>query len=167
MQFFRSELGGACEALMKLQLSAGQPAGKPEELERVERLLGVAEGSPAVLEEEVCATKDVVEEEAPATNEETLTPKRSDSSELIEISETEFENVSSLVRGRVKRSEVNFTYRILWSHFKEKGNTKPLSRQDMHQMGLRVTGQTGLAKLNVLKQLKILKIARNGNVELL
>ena len=45
--------------------------------------------------------------------------------------------------------------------------SNPLTRSDMHKMGLRVSGMTGEAKLNVLRALKLLTISKKDEVKLL
>ncbi|KAK7490674.1 hypothetical protein BaRGS_00018091, partial [Batillaria attramentaria] len=91
---------------------------------------------------------------------------RASSTELVEVSQEEFDSVSELVRGRVKLSEVNTAYRVLWKHFKEEHNSNPLLPAEMHKMGLRVTGATGKAKLKVLRALKLLTISSKEEVKL-
>lgn len=92
---------------------------------------------------------------------------RASSTDIVEISQEEFESVSELIRGRLKLSDVNAAYRILWKHFKDEHNNQPLLPTDMHKMGLRVTGATGKAKLKVLRALKLLTISTKEEVLLL
>ncbi|XP_064612706.1 spindle and kinetochore-associated protein 2-like isoform X1 [Liolophura sinensis] len=95
-----------------------------------------------------------------------LSERRKDSAECIEVTQEEFESVSSLVRGRVRLVDVNHTYQRLWQHFIDEGNSEDLSTQDMHKMGLKVTGATGEAKLKVLKSLKLITMTKKGNVNM-
>lgn len=92
---------------------------------------------------------------------------RASSTDIVEISQEEFESVSELIRGRLKLSDVNAAYRVLWKHFKDEHNSQPLLPTDMHKMGLRVTGATGKAKLKVLRALKLLTISTKEEVLLL
>ncbi|CAH1800830.1 unnamed protein product, partial [Owenia fusiformis] len=101
------------------------------------------------------------------TSEPQNSDLRAQSSEIIPVSSKEFMSVSSLIRGRVKLEDVNKTYQMIWTRFKEEGKTDPLTPGDMYKMGLKVTGQTGEAKLKVLRALKIVHISNKGAVKLL
>ena len=191
VDFFKTQLTTACAALQKLQDSANmESTEKPEELKQVEEILGI-EVQPEQNDQDEGTHLSTTSTTPSGQNElnshiksgnnlpnsdvsetahtHVLTPyeRRVGSSELIEIDEDEFKSVSTLVRGRAKLSEVNTVYRLLWTHFKENDNDGPLSSTDMYKMGLRVTGQTGEAKLKVLRSLKLLHIHKNGSVELL
>eukprot|EP00041_Stephanoeca_diplocostata_P018006 m.373578 g.373578 ORF g.373578 m.373578 type:complete len:286 (+) comp20887_c0_seq3:207-1064(+) len=84
------------------------------------------------------------------------------SNKFMPVSEEEFNSVSSLVRGRCKLSNVNAVYQAIHDSFrssKGKKGTKPLTIKDMTDMGLKITGQSGEAKLKVLRQLKLITIS--------
>ncbi|EDQ86549.1 uncharacterized protein MONBRDRAFT_38370 [Monosiga brevicollis MX1] len=72
------------------------------------------------------------------------------------VSEPEFENVSTLVRGRCKLADINRVYETLVEYYakqmaatKKRKNHKiePLTTSQLVGMGLKITGQTGEAKL--------------------
>ena len=172
MNFFKGELTTLCDKLAGVQMlvepgqssSEADPGGDAS-----------ACGGPAAVEDSNAAEaaalpKMATGKQLPSKSKDLpVSPyeRRKDSTEVIEIDEAEFASVSSLVRGRAKLSEVNQTYHILWLHFKEDGNTAPLSKSEMFKMGLRVTGQTGEAKLKILRALKLLEISKQGDVKLL
>ncbi|XP_056010311.1 spindle and kinetochore-associated protein 2-like isoform X2 [Ostrea edulis] len=184
---FQSQLLAACQLLQKVQEQGNlQSEDKPEELVKLEELLGVSfphhQSVPTTFDTQQEANqsdpvnnnltftlnaKNPVEVKETEANE-ALTPleRRSQSSEFIEVSEEEFESVSSLVRGRVKLSEVNMTYRILWRHFKEEENSNPVGPSEMYKMGLKVAGATGETKLKVLRALKLCTISSKMEVKL-
>ncbi|EGD81895.1 hypothetical protein PTSG_02581 [Salpingoeca rosetta] len=86
------------------------------------------------------------------------------------VTEEEFMSVSDLVRGRSKLTDVNKVYQALFEHFtKQKGKksrfqpeTAPLTVKEMSSMGLKITGKTGEAKLQVLKALRIISMSNKG-----
>eukprot|EP00056_Hartaetosiga_gracilis_P007031 m.103347 g.103347 ORF g.103347 m.103347 type:complete len:272 (-) comp12613_c3_seq4:2631-3446(-) len=84
------------------------------------------------------------------------------------ITTKEFNSVSQLVRGRAKIDAVNKVYETLHAHFVQahrRGkfqNVLPLTVKDMTDMGLKITGQTGEAKLKVLRSLQRLTMSRKG-----
>eukprot|EP00042_Codosiga_hollandica_P022358 m.81988 g.81988 ORF g.81988 m.81988 type:complete len:86 (-) comp50763_c0_seq2:109-366(-) len=80
------------------------------------------------------------------------------------VTESEFEGVSELIRGRVKLTEVNHTYEIVFAQFSGKRQSTPLTIANMSELGLRITGATGEAKLKVLRALKIISISKTGDV---
>ncbi|XP_046556833.1 spindle and kinetochore-associated protein 2-like [Haliotis rubra] len=187
MDYFRSQLLSACQMLQKLQTeteSESESVEKPAALCQLEQLLGVDTSAITPNASAVAAdaphqqdqgggdnssTTQVAEaiSEAPET-EAQVSPhaRREGCTEMMDVSQAEFESVSALVRGRVKLVDVNTTYSVLWRHFKDEGNSEPLSGPDMHKMGLRVTGATGEAKLKVLRALKLLNMTRKGEVTL-
>ncbi|XP_056010336.1 spindle and kinetochore-associated protein 2-like isoform X5 [Ostrea edulis] len=175
---FQSQLLAACQLLQKVQEQGNlQSEDKPEELVKLEELLGVSfphhQSVPTTFD-----TQQEANQSDPVNNNLTFTlnaknpvevketERRSQSSEFIEVSEEEFESVSSLVRGRVKLSEVNMTYRILWRHFKEEENSNPVGPSEMYKMGLKVAGATGETKLKVLRALKLCTISSKMEVKL-
>eukprot|EP00743_Colponemidia_sp_Colp-15_P009246 GILK01010099.1.p1 GENE.GILK01010099.1~~GILK01010099.1.p1 ORF type:complete len:270 (-),score=38.28 GILK01010099.1:97-864(-) len=78
------------------------------------------------------------------------------------ISDQEFEQVPLLIKGRVKLVEINRLYESIWKHFKANKISKPLTIIDLTNMGNKVTGQTGEAKLNSLRHLKRITINKIG-----
>lgn len=186
---FQSQLMAACQLLQKIQEQGSlQSEEKPEELVKLEELLGVSfphhqpdeAASDVNVQQEnnqsdpantdltftLNAQKSNVKEEVDV--KEVLSPLdlRSQSSEFIELSAEEFESVPATVRGRVKLSDVNMAYRVLWRHFKEEDNSNPLGPSEMYKMGLKVSGATGEAKLKVLKSLKLCTISNKMEVKL-
>ncbi|XP_046351551.1 spindle and kinetochore-associated protein 2-like [Haliotis rufescens] len=187
MDYFRSQLLSACQMLQKLQTDTeaeSESVEKPAALCQLEQLLGVdtssitQTASAAAAETphqqdqgggDISASTQVAEAKSEAPGgEPQVSPssRREGCTEMVEVSQAEFESVSALVRGRVKLADVNTTYSVLWRHFKDEGNSAPLNAPDMHKMGLRVTGATGEAKLKVLRALKLLNMTRKGEVTL-
>ncbi|KAL0223557.1 hypothetical protein P9112_002947 [Eukaryota sp. TZLM1-RC] len=112
---------------------------------------------PTVLEQP-CSSQSV---SSPLDSTEAL-PSRDDGA-FIPITDEEFTSISSIVRGRTKLSDLNELYKNLFDLFeggKKKG--KILSHEKACKMGLKVTGQTGEARLNTLRQLKILSLSKKG-----
>uniref|UniRef100_A0A2C9LTK4 Protein FAM33A n=1 Tax=Biomphalaria glabrata TaxID=6526 RepID=A0A2C9LTK4_BIOGL len=163
------------------------------QFEELSQLLGVSKSSllPASYhhensspqgneQEETCSSSNAEEEPTPVEGKPSdlksqnkiemisvsAYDKRKSSPEFIEINTDEFMSVSDLVRGRVKLEDLNRTYRLLWQHFKEEGNKAPLTQKEMNNMGLRVSGATGEAKLKILRSLKLCEISRAGDVKL-
>ncbi|XP_078336002.1 SKA complex subunit 2-like isoform X2 [Crassostrea virginica] len=183
---FQSQLMAACQLLQKIQEQGSlQSEEKPEELVKLEELLGVTfphrQGDTVVTDSEPEASQsnpgntDLTftlnaksPEEEKIDVKETLSPleKRSQSSEFIELSAEELESVPALVKGRVKLTDVNMVYRVLWRHFKEEDNSNPLGPSEMYKMGLKVSGTTGEAKLKVLRALKLCTISNKMEVKL-
>ncbi|XP_045173580.1 spindle and kinetochore-associated protein 2-like [Mercenaria mercenaria] len=188
---FRGHLNDVCQLLLTLQTNTGMmPAEKPEELCRLETFLGseLPWGQESVQSssgsgdgpnttdktsrDEVTPEKgeplsnaDAAEcQSCSSDNEMSPSHKRKTTNEYVEVSEQEFESVSSLIRGRVKLTEVNSTYKVLWNHFKSNKDCNLLSPDELHKMGLRVSGITGQAKLKVLRALKLLKLSTKGDV---
>ncbi|XP_064612707.1 spindle and kinetochore-associated protein 2-like isoform X2 [Liolophura sinensis] len=188
MEYFRDQLSTACEMLNTLQSQTGnQENGEPPDFAALEKLLGVKLPLPSPTWGDNSARMETTVEhghqahsnEQPAEASQTtgksavasvfelsLSERRKDSAECIEVTQEEFESVSSLVRGRVRLVDVNHTYQRLWQHFIDEGNSEDLSTQDMHKMGLKVTGATGEAKLKVLKSLKLITMTKKGNVNM-
>uniref|UniRef100_A0A8W8JZ86 Protein FAM33A n=1 Tax=Magallana gigas TaxID=29159 RepID=A0A8W8JZ86_MAGGI len=181
---FQSQLMAACQLLQKIQEQGSlQSEEKPEELVKLEELLGVSfphhqpdvnvqhennQSDPANtdLTFTLNAQKSNVKEEVDV--KEVLSPLdlRSQSNEFIELSAEEFESVPATTRGRVKLADVNMAYRVLWRHFKEEDNSNSLGPSEMYKMGLKVSGATGEAKLKVLKSLKLCTISNKMEVKL-
>ncbi|XP_063448544.1 spindle and kinetochore-associated protein 2-like [Mytilus trossulus] len=183
--YFKTQIQTVCKLLEDLQQKTGKSDNeRPQELDKIEEILGVKIPTGCEIqgpsgdqkdtgEEEENHTytidsKNNTEEENTAGAESCLSPAelRSGTCEFIEITESEFDTVSTLIKGRVKLLEVNMVYRILWRHFKEEENKSPLSTGEMNKMGLKVFGSTGEAKLKVLRALKLLTISRNKDVQL-
>jgi saccharopine dehydrogenase-like NADP-dependent oxidoreductase len=61
----------------------------------------------------------------------------------------QFEGVSDLIRCRLKLSDVNTVYEVICQHFDRSKKAGPLTLKDLTEMGCRVTGHTGEAKLKV------------------
>ncbi|XP_033747461.1 spindle and kinetochore-associated protein 2-like isoform X2 [Pecten maximus] len=187
VEYFRTQLMAACQLLQALQQQTGKQDGeRPEELDRLEAILGIklpssadkplADGGGDTEEEDSSGTSttspDVQVEQSKPTvckvSEPQLSPasRRADCSECQDITQEEFESVSELVRGRCKLADVNVVYRVLWRHFKEENNSKPLNPGEMFKMGLKVSGTTGEAKLKVLRALKLCTISAKKEVKL-
>ncbi|OWF44919.1 spindle and kinetochore-associated protein 2-like [Mizuhopecten yessoensis] len=188
VEYFRTQLMAACQLLQALQQQTGKQDGeRPEELDRLEAILGIklpssadkpqADGDHNTEEE---STSTGIPNTAPEVPEELSKPavctipepqlspssRRADSSECLDITQEEFESVSELIRGRCKLADINTVYRILWRHFKEENNSKALNPGEMFKMGLKVSGNTGEAKLKVLRALKLCTISANKEVKL-
>ncbi|KAH3891411.1 spindle and kinetochore-associated protein 2-like [Dreissena polymorpha] len=183
---FRGHLNDICQLLLTLQTKTGDlPSEKPEELCRLESFLGttIPWGSRPTLADDPGprATPSTSQEsdKSPDTlncsgntelssysTELSPSPQCRESGEFVEVSQEEFESVSSLVRGRVKLAEVNTAYRTLWNHFKEDVKCKTLTPEAMYKLGLRVTGATGQAKLKVLRSLKLIVLTPKGDVSI-
>lgn len=179
---FRGHLNDVCKLLLTLQTNTGTvPTEKPEELVRLEQFLG--SDLPWGAESDQAGSDDTstVDEPSPAKSEQTRSSIDTEcqsyctendisqshertQDEYTEVSVAEFESVSTLVRGRVKLTDVNSTYRVLWDQFRGNKDCKPLTPDDMHKLGLRVSGATGQAKLKVLRALKLLKLSNKGDV---
>ncbi|CAH1800829.1 unnamed protein product [Owenia fusiformis] len=184
VEFFKTQLSTLCVAMTKLQEQSGMEKGEePEELQQLRETLGIelpTNDAPPTSLETATPTQPVVpqsdhqcqsnQDQSPEplhTSEPQNSDLRAQSSEIIPVSSKEFMSVSSLIRGRVKLEDVNKTYQMIWTRFKEEGKTDPLTPGDMYKMGLKVTGQTGEAKLKVLRALKIVHISNKGAVKLL
>ncbi|XP_072043244.1 SKA complex subunit 2-like [Amphiura filiformis] len=172
---FKSQIQATCMALQQLNTVApdAQGADSSEQQALVESLLkmslpklpGDANAGDECTAAEVDsksqkANEDQAENEvlgAACSPPVEISPSqlRSTSNELVEVTKEEFMSVSSLV------------YRVLFRHFKEEGNKDMLSVQEMSKMGMRITGNTGEAKLKVLRALKLLQISKTGSVKLL
>ncbi|XP_012940187.1 uncharacterized protein LOC101847121 isoform X2 [Aplysia californica] len=146
---------------------ADSPAGD------VKSCHGAAENAQAVPSKTASTSSATESTESSDASKEELSPElsaydlRADNPEFVELTKKEFMSVSELVRGRSKLEEVNKTFRLLWQHFKEEGNTDALTPKDMNAKGMRVTGATGVAKVKVLRALKLCSISKEGNVKLL
>ncbi|XP_041348756.1 spindle and kinetochore-associated protein 2-like [Gigantopelta aegis] len=184
MDYFRSQLLVACQMLQKLENRTGSEGmEQPEAIGQLEQMLGIdlsqvdsdpKPSSPIPVEEvggnsnKMACPVDSTCISAESSMNRPVSPvsRRACSRECIEIDQAEFESVSSLVRRRVKLADVNIVYNRLWTHFKEEGNSTPLSTSDMYQLGWKITGSTGEAKLKVLRALKLLKLSSKGEVTL-
>lgn len=176
VQVFRQELMTAVQSLQALQAKTGitPPADLAidDDVNEVSELMNIPDikstniVSETSSEQPAGSTTKPPQQKFEQINESPYT-KRKNQTEFMEISEDEFNTVSTLVRGRVKLGDVNRTYKLLWDHFKEQGNTASLSPSDMDAMSLRVSGITGEAKLNVLRSLRLLQISKRGEVNLL
>lgn len=183
-EYFKTQIQTVCKLLESLQQQTGkQDNDRPQELDKIEEILGIKIPSGSQ-QQDLAEIPNPSEEDDDKDNTYTISTGitetiasgaeslvspvelRSNSNEFIEITESEFDSVSSLIKGRVKLVEVNMVYRILWRHFKEEGNKTPLSTNDMNKMGLKVFGSTGEAKLKVLRALKLLTISKNKEVQL-
>ncbi|KAK3751876.1 hypothetical protein RRG08_047152 [Elysia crispata] len=196
VDFLRSQLLSMSEMVQKLEMQTGQRNPELEETSKVmltelSQLMGVpveslqASTEPAASYAEQSvegATGSVTTSEsvAKSTNssgaeavepeisyEQSAAERREAASEFVEVSAEEFASVSDLIRGRAKLEDVNKTYSLLWDHFKVQNHTEDLNPKEMNAMGLRVSGATGQAKLKVLRALKLCKIDKAGNVNLL
>ncbi|KAL0248172.1 hypothetical protein GEMRC1_003408 [Eukaryota sp. GEM-RC1] len=95
------------------------------------------------------------------SHSEEPSPSRS-SGDFIPITDDEFNGVSSIVRGRSKLSDLNELYRSLYDLFDGGRKKSTLSHEKACKLGLKVTGQTGEARLNTLRQLKIVHLSKKG-----
>ncbi|XP_059139070.1 spindle and kinetochore-associated protein 2-like [Physella acuta] len=191
--FFRTQLLTMTQMLEKLENQTGVNPEMTEAtvsmFEELSQLMGIPKDDLLPSEEQnqedskTCASNDPgttassASSQQPATTNQTdfqqtkvtvPTPfeRRQNSSEFQELDQEEFMSVSELIRARAKFEDVNRTYRLLWQHFKEEGNTKALTPKEMNTMGLRVTGATGDAKLKILRALKLAQISKTGEVKL-
>eukprot|EP00057_Strongylocentrotus_purpuratus_P003122 XP_003725973.1 PREDICTED: spindle and kinetochore-associated protein 2 [Strongylocentrotus purpuratus] len=190
----KQQLMSASHALQRLHQTSGTELPDISEQEAlVQSILGIPVSSSAPAPVAHCSTSSqpgseqtrvpplqLDEELHTAEGEENLSPidttfdigpspaeLRSQSSDMVPITEEEFTSVSDLVRARAKLEDVNRVYSRLHDHFKTEGNTAALSVPDMSKMGMKITGATGEAKLKTLRSLKIINITRTGAVKLL
>eukprot|EP00010_Vexillifera_abyssalis_P006311 CAMPEP_0201545786 /NCGR_PEP_ID=MMETSP0173_2-20130828/2214_1 /ASSEMBLY_ACC=CAM_ASM_000268 /TAXON_ID=218659 /ORGANISM="Vexillifera sp., Strain DIVA3 564/2" /LENGTH=275 /DNA_ID=CAMNT_0047954285 /DNA_START=61 /DNA_END=888 /DNA_ORIENTATION=- len=102
----------------------------------------------------------------PPKRRQTQTPPNRSPSTLFEpIGASEFDNLSSIVRGRAKLEAVNKVYKVIWQHFttkQKRRSLKPISIKTLSSKGLKVTGQTGSAVLNTLRALHKIDMSREG-----
>ncbi|XP_052797502.1 uncharacterized protein LOC128229731 [Mya arenaria] len=182
MTEFRGHLNDVCQLLLTLQSKSGaEMTEKPAELCRLESFLGtsvpwgVPEPDNSLVGSETPGSGgEGSRVSCPGSDISTCSDQKAgvESSgqcrdgDFVPVSETEFESVSSLIRGKVKLADVNSTYKSLSEYFKENKSVKTLSSGDMYKMGLRVTGVTGTAKLKVLRALKIVKLSPKGDVSM-
>lgn len=191
---FRGQIRDICQLFQTLATKTGlEPTEKSEELNKLEQLLGteIPWGQSSSCDTFQDTARSEIEsnaspqdstplqelstlphsehskcssEQSPSAQSSTV--RRQHSNEFVEVDQSEFETVSSLVRGRVKLADVNSTYRTLWDYFKVNTKSKPVDQAVMLTMGLRVSGATGQAKLKVLRALKLVKISSKGDVSL-
>lgn len=184
---FRGHLNDICQLLLTLQSKSGsQLTEKPEELCRLEHFLGSefpwgpdSESSADIDSASNSETTYNTTETSPLKDEPinssvtsacssivecSASQRRQNTDEFVEVSIQEFESVSTLIRGKVKLTDVNSTYRVLWNLFKTNKDKRKLAADEMHKMGLKVSGVTGQAKLKVLRALKLITLTRNGEV---
>ncbi|XP_069135380.1 SKA complex subunit 2-like isoform X2 [Argopecten irradians] len=185
VEYFKTQLMAACQLLQTLQTQTGKQDGeRPEELDRLEAILGIKLPSSQPVEGGDTAEEGSSHTSAESPDEQTqptlspepqipvpaaqLSPasRRADCPECLDITQEEFESVSELIRGRCKLADVNTVYRVLWRHFKEESNSKPLNPGEMFKMGLKVSGTTGEAKLKILRALKLCTISAKKEVKL-
>ncbi|XP_050408608.1 spindle and kinetochore-associated protein 2 [Patella vulgata] len=184
MDFFRTQLLTACQMVQKLDQQTGADNTNPPDLQELASLLNfdpdslnkmmppsTEDGNQASNSQTSQSTNNNIQPTSQSDQTASSAPLsaadlRSQSKEYMDISEEEFNSVSDLIRGRVKLADVNMTYQVLWRHFKEEKNKKPLKTADMHKMGLKVSGATGEAKLKVLRALKVLQMSSKGEVTL-
>ncbi|XP_020897927.2 spindle and kinetochore-associated protein 2 [Exaiptasia diaphana] len=100
-----------------------------------------------------------------ADQTEDKTESRKRLKEFIPVTKCEFDSVSALVKGRVQLEAVNKVHEVIFNHFKANKKSSPLTISDMAEMGLKITGATGQAKLKVLRSLKIIQITNKGAVK--
>ena len=84
------------------------------------------------------------------------------------VTPEEFAAIPSTTKGRAKLEEVNQVYVSLLTNFRSRPRSQgPFSIPEMTEMGLKITGTTGTARLHCLKYLGILDINKAGAVTLL
>ncbi|GAB1602289.1 spindle and kinetochore-associated protein 2-like [Argonauta hians] len=110
-----------------------------------------------------------VEDLLSGTEDTSLSPasKRNGTEEFQSVTPEEFQTVSSSFPKQIKLVDINHCYRILWQHFKVEKNIEALTPKEMFNMGLKVSGLCGQAKLKVLQSLKLLQLSNKGSVKLL
>jgi len=86
--------------------------------------------------------------------------RKNNLAEFYPVSEEEFSRVSDLIKLRCKLIDVNQVYETLFHHFKK--GSKPLSVPAMVKMGIKITGQTGEARLATLRALDLISITKKG-----
>jgi len=162
----------ACQNLLRhLQTCAGLSV---LEINTDEQFLQALESRPRIdttgseqsADEEGKENRTVGEAKSEQRQEAVAKPICRGKKEFIPFDEKEFLSVSDLVRGRVKLQDVNKVYEILFQHFKKNKNSSSLTAKDMTEMGLKVTGATGEAKLKVLRALKVIEINNKGAVKM-
>ncbi|XP_060571747.1 spindle and kinetochore-associated protein 2-like [Ruditapes philippinarum] len=181
---FRGHLNDVCQLLLTLQTGTGMmPTEKPEELTKLEEFLGselpwgqdvsmatTESGDVSGMTVTSADSQESPEKSEPDSECQASTPEispsqlRSTTNDFVEVTQQEFESVSSLIRGRVKLTEVNSTYSTLWKFFKSNKDCTKLAPDELHKMGLKVSGVTGQAKLKVLRALKLIKLSTKGEV---
>ncbi|XP_031551668.1 spindle and kinetochore-associated protein 2-like [Actinia tenebrosa] len=135
-----------------------------------ERSLQNCEHHPKYVKEDMEQDKENLEFSsnlsiADADSEQEKPISRKSLKKFLAITEDEFHNVSTLVKGRVKLDAVNKVHEALFNYFKTNKKSSPLTVSDMMEMGLKITGATGQAKLKVLRSLKIIQITNKGAVK--
>lgn len=147
----------------ELARCAALPVHVSEEQEELENMCQSKGQSQEDKSDELNATFSI-ESTDTATDKPALTqaPVRSRAS-FVPVTEAEFAGVSDLVRGRVKLSEVNHAFELIFNVFKKDKKREQLGVKEMSAMGLTVTGATGEAKLKVLRALKLLSLAKDGS----
>ncbi|KAL0213145.1 hypothetical protein RCL1_006771 [Eukaryota sp. TZLM3-RCL] len=91
-----------------------------------------------------------------------LLEQESRSNTFIPISEEEFSQISSIIKGRTKLIDLNDLYRGLFDAFAGGKKKGILTHEKAVKMGLKITGQTGEARLNTLRQLRIIQLSKKG-----
>lgn len=99
-----------------------------------------------------------------SANRSSTTISERSTKNFIPVSAEELCTISDLVKGRVKLADVNHVYKTLHAYYRKPGtNNKNLTTKDMVQMGLKVTGQSGEAKLKILRQLGLITLNNRDN----
>eukprot|EP00040_Diaphanoeca_grandis_P020138 m.106975 g.106975 ORF g.106975 m.106975 type:complete len:275 (-) comp27763_c1_seq1:98-922(-) len=122
--------------------------------------LGVVRGEEQESTPQHNEIDDIVEDVAPVVEVPTRSKKN-----FIPVSKEEFFSVSELVRGRIKITDVNLVYTTLYEYFQKggKSNSKPITTREMAKLGLKITGQSGEAKLKVLRRLDLISISNSDS----
>ena len=81
---------------------------------------------------------------------------------FVPVTEEEFGEISDLVRGRLRVDDVNVVYAKVYNVFQDNPSRSPLTPQALTKMGLKVTGTSGKAKLNVLRILGLITMSSSG-----
>lgn len=186
MDYFHEQLGNLIKITKHLESRTNYNVSETsDELKALEQLTGVPILSTAP---EKTSTEDLVAESQKTCSEtskntiikekvpektfssidfvKSPSTKRKNTTEFMPLTEEEFNQVSNLVRGRAKLEDVNNCYLVLWQYFKEEKNKGFLTTKEMHNMGLRITGATGEAKLKILRSLKLLTLNSHGSAQL-
>mmetsp|Transcript_372 Transcript_372/g.695 ORF Transcript_372/g.695 Transcript_372/m.695 type:complete len:231 (+) Transcript_372:34-726(+) len=82
--------------------------------------------------------------------------------EFVEVSQDQFERVSTTVRGRTPLDMVNATYSTIFNHFVENPESPPLTIAQLTLLGAKVAGLKGQNTINTLRNLKLIEVSKLG-----
>ncbi|XP_055331482.1 uncharacterized protein LOC129583618 isoform X2 [Paramacrobiotus metropolitanus] len=118
------------------------------------RSLNINTGKNGLLSSQATSARPVsfYKGQPPTGKRKTMKPKVPLKPEYRPIEEAEFQNVSEMVRGKVKLSDVNMAYQVLYQAFCDE-ELPQIKLSELAKRGIGVSGRTEMAKLKVLRQL--------------